>query len=234
MIPVQLPSASGMKPLHFTLLTIAMAILALVYVTYLAARWTGYWESDVVWMSAPQQRSVRIADASFTVPDTLMRSPGQGLSFLTGTETVSSLNLAVVWPSMKGFRATGNRSAERPGSNLILIDIAAGAEEVMRDRLVTVYKRLARGEEKAGPAGLKVLTLSSAVALETDQVVFEPGRETGFIARCRQPKGEVSICSRDMRLDEDLTITYRFDRKLLANWGRLDRRITQLVTALQQ
>lgn len=237
MIPIELPSASGMRPLHFTVLTITIAILALAYLTYVAARWTGYLDQETPWAVFTQERHLHIGESSFSVPENLLRAPATSLSLLTGVATVQSFRLAVVWPNMKTAKnqnAQSNANAAAAG-NLILVDVSARkTSETMWDRLDPVYRRLARGQETNGPAGLKILTLSSAIALEKDQIVFEPTRTGGFIARCRQSSSEPAFCTREIRFGNDLTVTYRFSQVLLVNWGRLDRKVAQLVASMKK
>ncbi|WP_417671792.1 hypothetical protein [Roseibium sp.] len=235
MFPIELPSSSGMRPLHFTILTFAMAILALVYVTYIGARWSGYWSDDIIWSDTSRHHSVRIGQTTFQVPLSLTPSSGSVFPLMSSSQVASSLNLQVAWPSMKGVPATaeGKSDSDVAAINRIFLNIATpDGDETMRDRLAPVYRRLARGPETDGPAGLKVLTLSSPIALDRDEIVFEPSRDTGFIARCKRPKGGAATCTRQLALNDELTITYRFNRSLLANWGRLDRRVTQLLRSL--
>ncbi|MEJ8475535.1 hypothetical protein [Roseibium algae] len=232
MIPIELPRSSGVKPIHFTILAASITALTLVYLIYLSARWTGYWQNDVIWVSDPATNFVQVNGSKFAVPAGLMRNPAHGLSRLARHQTMSSLKLDVAWPAMTGFKRDGTTPTQ---SQKIQIEISASTDgETMRDRLKPVYKRLARGPEADGPAGLKILTLSSPVALKTDQVVFEPDRPNGFIARCLKTKNQQALCTREIRLSDGLLVTYQFAQGLLASWGRLDRRVDQLVKSLRQ
>ncbi len=236
MFPVELPSASGMRPLHFTILTVGIAILALLYLTYIGARWSGYWQSDRIWLEAPFKQSIQIGDKMFVVPVEMLVGSVPAYSILPGPHREDTFSLKVSWPEMKPARRSTNQPS-RPAAdtNTILINVVASSEgETMRDRLAPVYRRLARGPELEGPAGLKILTLSSAVSLERDEIVFEEtSRGSGFIARCRQSRETGSQCSREMRFGDNLTVTYSFHRKFLTNWGRLDRKVSQLLNSLR-
>lgn len=238
MIPIELPHSSGMKPVHFTILTGGIALLTVLYIGVLAARWTGAWRGDMYWTSDPNALHMRVGGVEIVVDGDLMRTPSQRLTqTLTqaaGGSSLETLELSALWPGMTGFAERDRRQFEgfRSGSNLIEIDIFPGrGKETMRDQLEPVYKRLARGPETPGPAGLKVLTLSSPVALMLDQVVFEPGKDADFIARCRTPEKEPAVCERELR-SGSLGIRYRFEKGLLGNWGRLDRKVMDLVKGI--
>lgn len=217
-----------------------MAFLAVVYILYLSARWSGYVEDDMPWMADTGQRTVFVGSTGLTVPASMLRVPVQGLFPMHKGTSQEVLQLAVTWPSMTGFRADTRQDARLGdfgrGTNLVLLDIrTSGDRDNMRNRLKPVYKRLARGTETAGPAGLRILTLS-APKDNLDQIVYEPGNDqNGFIARCRKAAGKAAqICSSQKRFGDTLTIAYRFERRLLANWGLLERRVTDLVQAMAQ
>ena len=74
-----LPASSGVSPRFFTYLTAAMAALAMVYVSYLAARWTGYWNGDMEWADEPGSRTVFVGEQAFEVPVNMIRAPAQRL-----------------------------------------------------------------------------------------------------------------------------------------------------------
>lgn len=231
-----LPASSGVSPRYFTYLTASIAALTLIYVLYLAARWTGYWTADMQWTDVPGSRTVFVGDQAFEVPVNMIRVPAQRLGFNRRGERLSTLHLGVMWPSMSGFDANkaDQFASFGKGSNVVLLDIGTYARhETMRDRLDPVYRRLARGVEGPGPAGLRVLNLSSSVGAR-DQIVYEPGTETGFIARCRQAlSNPVAVCTAQKALPGGLLLTYRFERPHLANWGRLERRAVELVRTLE-
>ena len=231
-----LPASSGVSPRFFTYLTAAMAALAMVYVSYLAARWTGYWNGDMEWADEPGSRTVFVGEQAFEVPVNMIRAPAQRLGLRQTGDHLSTLHLGVMWPSMSGFEKNkaDQFAAFGEGSNVVLLDISRNARgETMRDRLDPVYRRLARGKEGAGPAGLRVLTLSSPIGAR-DQIVYEPGSETGFIARCRQSLSDtIAVCTAQRVLSGELLLTYRFEEAHLANWGRLERRAVELVHALE-
>ena len=232
-----LPKASGVKPRQFSILLAAMALLALAYIGQMIFHWTGVWHAEVVWTSNSNGKTYRLGDKTFVVSEGLLRDADQTVKLGFAKEAPSAFNLEVVWPSMNGRRHEDVQQSEAygKGSNHLEINVGvASIKETMRDRLKPVYRRLARGPEQAGPAGLRILTLSGNRDTRLDQVVFEPNSTNGFIARCKQANQKtVSMCESELQLPDGILVRYRFEQPLLANWGRLERRIVELIQSLE-
>ncbi len=236
MTPVTLPAASGIRPRHFTLLTGMIAVLALCYFGYLIAHWSGHAVSAIKITTADTSRKIITGGQTFDVPKDMIQSPPQSLFQTADAESIAAFRLAVVWPSMTAFKSQkiAPPAPLGSGSKIVVVDIEQiKAGETMRDTLGPVYSRLARGGNHRGPAGLQVMTLSRP-GDELDQIIFEPGAD-GFVARCHKVPGDLNaICTGQLTLDGGLGATYRFEKPLLASWGRLERQVTDLVHSLVQ
>lgn len=232
-----LPKASGVKPRQFSYLLAMMALLALAYVGQMIFHWTGVWHAEVVWTSDSIGKSYRLGDNTFVVSEELLPDADQTIKLGFNKETPTTFDLEVIWPSMKGHRLESAQLSEAvaKGSNHLQINVGiANGKETMRDRLKPVYRRLARGPEQAGPAGLRVLTLSGNRDSIVDQIVFEPKSSNGFIARCKQTNQKsAAICESELHLPDGIVVRYRFEQPLLANWGRVERRIVELIKSLK-
>lgn len=232
-----LPKASGVKPRQFSILLAGMALLALAYIGQMIFHWTGVWHAEIVWTSNSDGKTYRLGNNTFIVSEDLLRDADQTIKLGFAQRAPTSFNLEVVWPSMKGHQHESVRQTDafEKSVNRLRINVSvASVEETMRDRLKPVYRRLARGPEQAGPAGLRILTLSGNRDTSRDQVVFEPNSANGFIARCKQANQKsVSICESELQLPDGVVVRYRFEQALLANWGRLERRIVELIQSLK-
>ncbi|MBO0344879.1 hypothetical protein [Roseibium limicola] len=233
MIPYELPQASGFRPIYFTVIIALLALTAFVHLFLLAAHWSGYWRGNMYWSEAPKILSVSLDGYELKVPADLLKGPAHRLSQLTGDLYLSNLRMSAVWPSMLGARArTAGNSGRRDQKKLLDIDVRIGApSETMSDQLESIFKKLARGQPKAGPGGLTRLRLSADGAAEGDYVFYENGRITSFIARCKIRKNAADVCRRELTWGP-LLINYRFDPSLLSNWGSLERRILTLIGSL--
>ncbi|ADZ70059.1 hypothetical protein [Polymorphum gilvum] len=234
MIPIAPPGPTGIRPLHFTALTVLLALLAAAYVAKMVGGWFAGTERLLTRTEEVAPVSLSIGRHAFAIPANMLRRPDQRIPGLRH----DLVYLELIWPSLSGFTrdmayAFGDTGAE---SRTIALEIAVARQaEGMSERLDTVYRRLARGGEAPGPAGLTMLDLAGEGEAGTDYVVFEAGRDGGFVARCQVPRDAAApaFCSREVRLGRDLLLTYRFKRAALHNWGRLDRRILDLVHSLR-
>lgn len=235
MTPITLPAASGIRPRHFTWLTRAMIVLGACYFGYLTAQWSGHPVSDIRIMAAESHRTIRVGDRVFRIPQNLISAPAPDLFNSSSVETHPAVDIAAIWPAMSVDQAEAAEVSSANGSASRIVDLTIGTIEegkTLRETLVPVYMRLARREDTFGPAGLRILTLSEP-GDALDRIVYEPGAKGGFIARCQQEKPMASaLCTAQLPLTRELWVTYRFEEKLLANWGLLERRIINLIRAL--
>ncbi|MFD1696747.1 hypothetical protein [Roseibium aestuarii] len=239
MIPFELPRATGIRPFYFTALLGLLALAASLHLMLLAAQWSGLWKSDRPWDASPQVFSVDLEGYRLQVPSGLLGGTTHRLARLTGHLALSNLQITAVWPTMIGagdvvddpFTGAGRRQDRK---KLLQIEVRVGApRETMRDQLDSVFRKLARGRPDAGPGGLVRLRLSALDTAETDEIFFEPGRDNGFIARCQLRQSGGGSCLRELTWGP-LTVSYRFNPSLLANWGSLERRVLTLVASLPQ
>ncbi|RVC58061.1 hypothetical protein EN759_34805, partial [Mesorhizobium sp. M00.F.Ca.ET.038.03.1.1] len=87
-----------------------------------------------------------------------------------------------------------------------------------------------------GPGGTTVYAFSekSGYLNEVLAVAERPGKDP-FVARCLSgPSAEESLapCERDIQVGDDLSLTFRFPRELLANWPALDAAIAAKVASI--
>lgn len=234
MIPLSLPDATGVKPDHFSRLVCGLGLLALLHIGYLAGTLGGVWMAGPAETGGDGATRHIIGAHTLQIPDEYVSASATGMFGSTRSVSASnSLSIAARWPDMAP--ANSPRSSTSAGvsrGDLLRIDIrsAETGAEPLQDTLDPVYRRLAIAQDMPGPAGLKILSLPVTGANEIDEIVYEAGQRDGFAARCKRESSVDSlICERDMILHDTLMVTYRFERPLLASWGRLDRRVQDLV-----
>lgn len=235
MIPSSYNYCDALQPRFLPHTMLALAVLSVCYILNMIIGWSGYSRSDIDWLDSRETYHLHVAGNAFAVPANLLRVSVPWLPIRPVLERDASLlQLAVIWPDMNA-RAPQDIAAGKSEPNLVLIDLEPyDGQETLRERLDPVYRRLARAPETAGPAGLRILTLSAAGSEIEDQIMFEPGRGAGFVARCtRQEFSDQATCTRKVALADGLFLTYRFTRQNLANWGRLDRKVIELVNRLK-
>ena len=140
---------------------------------------------------------------------------------------VERADLALHWPDLAGY-SEKNADAFKDGSPTAPVVYATIA---VRDtpldssaRLDDVYTRFFVGKPIAGPAGLVGRQLAKDSGYDGDIVFFDPSAPRPFVARCLATATDTvpATCLRDVNFGGGLSLLYRFNRNLLANWGALD------------
>ncbi|NBN63635.1 hypothetical protein GWI72_03185 [Microvirga tunisiensis] len=225
MLPTALPRPTGCNPLHFLAMTGLLALLAAAYIVHVASGWIALASAGDTRTSSPYPLALQVGEHRFLVPANMVPRAEQRNPDLQQDRLV----LEMTWPALAGY-AGGTPDAE----TLITLDLIASRQvETLGERLDSVYRRLAGAHEFRGPAGLSLIDMSGRAGAGNDVIVFEASERDGFIARCQTPEQGVARCFRDFRLAPDLVVSYRFQRSALANWGRMDRRIIDRISAMR-
>ncbi|WP_150525945.1 hypothetical protein [Roseibium sediminis] len=230
-----LPDATGVKARHFNALLWGLCGLAVLYVGQVSMQVADEIGEMVVEEASLPADTYQIGLHTLSIPETYLRETEFGFFDSARTGAVKdTLELALVWPTLAPASRTRSKALTfGNGSNLVYLQIDKGVSgESLSDQIEPVYRRLATVPVAEGPAGLQVLTLSPGVDIEEDEIIFEIEENNRYAARCkRRAHQKQSICERSFQLRGVLTVTYRFEKPLLANWGRLERRARELVEA---
>lgn len=143
------------------------------------------------------------------------------------------VDLYLHWPDMQGYQAEFIRDFNGAGDKKALLFLTFEPHATSRDmsgRYGPVYSTLTDGPGIKGPAGLIIQTFRATSGFVSEQLVSSPeskGRSF-FVARCLDEatsKSNLASCQRDVFIGEDLQLTYRFPRELLANWQELEQKV---------
>jgi len=149
---------------------------------------------------------------------------------------VDHADLVLSWPALQGYSASlaGAFADGGPSAPVIYATIAARDEAMdSTDRLDEVYSRFFTGTPLAGPDGLVGRKLSADSGYDGEIVYFIPSAPRPFVARClADSTPEVpSICLRDVNFGRGLSLLYRFNRDMLADWRALDAGMQKLAAS---
>ncbi len=138
------------------------------------------------------------------------------------------LDLYMRWPDMSGYsdaaRADFNNANGKPDILFLTFSPRMTSRD-MSGRYEPIYSSLTAASDDPAPAGLRSrkFTPSSGYENETLYVAERPGHDP-YVVRCLATDSGVSLapCERDVHIGEDLSMSYRFPRELLAQWSELD------------
>lgn len=150
----------------------------------------------------------------------------------------SRLDLYLRYPEMDGY-STAARDDFNHTTTRKIIFLSFEPRMMSRDmsgRFAPIYSALIEKPGTPGPAGTTIYTFTekSGYLNEVLAVAERPGKDP-FVARCLSgPSAEESLapCERDIQVGDDLSLTYRFPRELLANWPALDAAIAAKVASI--
>ncbi|CDX62520.1 conserved hypothetical protein [Mesorhizobium plurifarium] len=150
----------------------------------------------------------------------------------------SRLDLYLRYPEMDGY-STAARDDFNHTTTRKIIFLSFEPRMMSRDmsgRFAPIYSALIEKPGTPGPGGTTVyaFTEKSGYLNEVLAVAERPGKDP-FVARCLSgPSAEESLapCERDIQVGDDLSLTYRFPRELLANWPALDAAIAAKVASI--
>jgi len=150
----------------------------------------------------------------------------------------SRLDLYLRYPEMDGY-STAARDDFNHATTRKIIFLSFEPRMMSRDmsgRFAPIYSALIEKPGTPGPGGTTVyaFTEKSGYLNEVLAVAERPGKDP-FVARCLSgPSAEESLapCERDIQVGDDLSLSYRFPRELLANWPALDAAIAAKVAGI--
>lgn len=173
-----------------------------------------------------------IAGERLTIPANMLR-----YAAARGGGAIDHADLMLLWPTLEGYsegRASdfGNSA---PSAPLIYATIAGRTSSLdSSGRLDEVYARFFTGKPVPGPNGLVGRHLTADSGYEDEVVFYVPGDANPFVARCLADDGSgvPATCLRDIAFGERLSLLYRFDRQLLAEWPTLDKKMHGLAEGM--
>lgn len=176
----------------------------------------------------PSPVRVILAEEPLVIPANMIRFRNER----RGGE-LEKVDLLLHWPSLDGFsedRAADFRKTGT-GAPLVFATLTPRADAFDSDRrLDTIYDRFFSGAPFPGPSNLIGRTLDTESGYAGEVVYHAPPGTPPFATRClAQATPEIpATCIRDVNMGYNLTLRYRFDHALLADWRSMDDRLKRL------
>lgn len=137
------------------------------------------------------------------------------------------LDLYLSWPDMEGYtNATRNTFNNGAGEKRILFLSFEDAtmSRDMTGRLDPIYRRLTEPAGRSLGGGLTAHAFTATSGYRDEELIVGEGASP-FVARCltgTAADDSLAPCERDLRIGDDLSLTYRLPRALLAEADTLD------------
>ena len=175
-----------------------------------------------------------IANAVLNVPENYIRQSEQ-----RSAGVKARLELYAVWPSLEGYSAKNKiyfNNQQNGQSQLLFITIEP--QQMSRDmsgRFDPIYRQLIDPmPENTATAGLESYTFKEDRAIFANERLFvgDRGEDRAFVARCiTGADGDQALapCERDIFIDNDLSVKYRFPFWLLKDYAKLDAQVLDLI-----
>lgn len=234
MASVTLPRSAGSLSGRFTGVIVALAMVGTVAILLKVGAWLDYSGVTSTWTQNQRAIAVNLAGQRLHIPANMIRDRAQRHAAIK----LDSIELAVVWPEMTGYKARLASAFTDTGikSPRVLISLQADRRTAgTYQRLETVYRLLANGPATEGKDGLARLPLSQAGSDASDFIAYSPP-DQAFAARCFVPadKRLSAECRREFRVGPDLMASYRFRPAHLKHWRALDTSIAALVASFRR
>lgn len=183
--------------------------------------------------ASTRTHEIVIANAVLEVPENFIRHAEQRLGGVS-----ARLDLFALWPKMSGYAIADRKAFESQthGSNLIFISVEP--QQMSRDmsgRLEPIYRQLVEDQPMpSGFDGLIAYGFKPGNAVFNNETLYVAEGTTGvrFVARCIDGEGgdaAIAPCERDVFIDDELSVKYRFPKALLASFTALDGAVLSLV-----
>ncbi|PSJ50301.1 hypothetical protein [Kumtagia ephedrae] len=229
------PEVDPVGSRFMTRVFVACAALALLSLALsLAGRWFGSAISLAGYTDDPNPIEVVVGDSVIAAPANMIRFERARRS-----GPAPRLDLYLRWPTLEGYTRETRDDFNNVGGRRNILFLGFEEKMMARDmsgRFEPIYRSLIVQPGRPGPAGLTIYDFAakSGYLNETLAVADRDGRAP-FVARCLEGSsaGEsLAPCERDVALGDDLSLTYRFPRELLADWRFLDAAVTARATEM--
>lgn len=171
-------------------------------------------------------RQIAIGSDLVVVSENAIRFPAARRDGISGR-----LDLYFHWPEMTGYSSTLAGDFNHVGAARRILFLSFEERSMSRDmsgRFEPIYRELIQEPGIPGTDGLTHYGFSEKSGYLNEELVVGQTKGEPFVARCLTgglADESLAPCARDIQLGENLSLSYRFPRELLAHWQALDASI---------
>jgi len=222
--PMKLPGGSFLSRTLYVFLALALFSVAI----NLGGKWLGRTIALAGHTEDTTPREIVIGNNVLSVPANAIRfekARHDGIA--------PRLDLYLRWPDMEGYSQAARDDFNNAGGSRRILFLSFEPRTMSRDmsgRFTPIYSQLIRRPGTPDKGGLELYDFKEKTGYvnEVLAVAARPNEEP-YVARCLTgPSAEESLapCERDIHLGDDLSLTYRFPRELLADWPSLEAAVS--------
>ena len=207
------------------LLAVVASLALLSVLISLGGSWLG---RSLVLAGHTEERTLReivIGNNVLAVPANAIRFPEARIDGVT-----ERLDLYLHWPDLEGYTAEERNAFNNAGGDRQILFLAFEEAAMSRDmtgRLKPIYHQLIEAEGRDLGSGMTAYTFTETSGYRDEELIVGNGA-TPFVARCMTGKAaseSLAPCERDVRLGDELSLSYRFPREMLAQSRELDQAV---------
>lgn len=153
----------------------------------------------------------------------------------------SRVEIYLHWPDMNGYsRETADAFNHANGSSEIIFMTLERSimSRDMSGRVGPIYSSVIAQPGIPGPAGTTMFGFKEQSGYLDELLVTAPrAASEPFAARClagEEANRSLAPCERDIHVGDNLSLTYRFPKELLAEWQKLDASVLAAATSYLQ
>lgn len=222
---------SVLPNLHTTVL-ICLILAASVFCLYWISGYAGEKISLAGHTMDTSTRRIVIKSDVITAPANMIRYPSQRRLIES-----NRLDLYLHWPSMEGYSEARNSSFNNveDSSDIVFVSLAPRFSAFdMTARIDPIYRKFFIGSPKEIGNELLAHDLDPKAGFIDEYLIVQKNSPYPFSARCvRAVDGWTKpYCIRDIHIGNNLSLTYRFHKKLIKNWLALDQTVRKKFKAM--
>ncbi|MBP0439656.1 hypothetical protein [Tianweitania sediminis] len=202
-----------------------LAMVLLAAVISVGGKWLGQSLVLAGHSDSLTSREIVIGNNVLAIPDNAIR-----FEDARRDGVAERLELYLHWPEMEGYspeKRDAFNNAEKERSIVFLSIGEASMSRDMSGRLAPIYSKLIEPSGRAVAPGLTSHRFIPSSGYQDEELIIGTGQEA-YVARCLIAEAatqSLAPCERDLRLGEELSLTYRFPRRLLAQAAELDAKV---------
>ena len=234
--PARSPLTQQQPVLHNGMVRLIMVIVAFLCLLagsiYLIAGYAGAEIARAGHTIVTEKRTIIINSDVITAPANMIRYASQRRMVET-----KRLDLYMHWPSLEGYseilKPAFNDTHDK--SKVIFVSLIPRFSTMdMTARIKPIYQKFFISPAVEIGHGLTSRKLSPQAGFIDEALIVEKNNPYPYTARCMSgiDSETTPYCIRDIHIGKDLSLTYRFHRKLIADWLSLDRAIRNRFKAM--